>query len=189
MSIFSTLKARRTCTRVFGVNCVLHQKLHKVAMVKFFPEGACNYHAFGQKIFGIQDKTGPLLICTWFLKSLVHEIDFWTWFLSISNWIFTACPPIHLYLSSVLIDLWTWILKLIFCLIQTWLLLPVWSRQKIKFKNQFRELQISKIKCRSTVDQNMWFICMFYYLKKLPIQALTGKAVPPWVSRLEAFFL
>ena len=28
-----------------------------------------------------------LSICTWFLKSLVHEIDF----LSISNWIFTAC--------------------------------------------------------------------------------------------------
>ena len=24
--------------------------------------------------------TIPQSICTWFLKSLVHEIDFWTWF-------------------------------------------------------------------------------------------------------------
>ena len=60
MSIFSTLKARRTCTRVFGGNCVLHQKLHKVAMVKFFPEGACNYNALTQTFFGIQDKSVDL---------------------------------------------------------------------------------------------------------------------------------
>ena len=26
-----------------------------------------------------------------FLKSIFHEIDFWTWFLSISNLMFTAC--------------------------------------------------------------------------------------------------
>ena len=41
----------------------------------------------------------PLSICTWFLKCLVHKIDFWTWFsnlifkldfLSISDWSFAG---------------------------------------------------------------------------------------------------
>jgi hypothetical protein len=64
----------------------------------------------------------PLLICTWFLKYLVHEIDFWTWFLSISNLIFTDCVA---------------------CKNQ------VRKRQKIKFKNQVRrdfknQVQINK---------------------------------------------
>ena len=48
----------------------------------------------------------PLLICTWFLISLVHEIDFWTWLLKL---IFTACGACKN---------------------------PVRNRQKIKFKNQ-----------------------------------------------------
>ena len=63
-----------------------------------------------------------LLICTWFLKSLVYELDFLTWFFNlifefdflscISNWNF-AC-----YTGSKN---------------------QVWNRQKIKFKSQVQK--------------------------------------------------
>ena len=48
----------------------------------------CSIH-FGAKNFMksylnfcilITSLANPLFICTWFLKSLVHKIDFWTWF-------------------------------------------------------------------------------------------------------------
>ena len=67
-----------------------------------------------------------LSICTCFLESLVHGIDFLTWFFfSISNLIFTACLACKIQFE---ID------------------------KKIKFKNQFNELEISKIKCRGKSD-------------------------------------
>ena len=47
----------------------------------------------------------------YFLKSIFHEIDFWTWFLQ------------AMYTGSKN---------------------QVWNRQKIKFKNQFREIEIFK---------------------------------------------
>ena len=63
----------------------------------------------------------PYLSVLDFLKSLFHEIDFWTWFL---NLIFTACAACKN---------------------------PVWNRQKIKLKNQVCKLEISKINCRSAI--------------------------------------
>ena len=59
----------------------------------------------------------PLLICTWFLKYLVHEIDFWTFWTWFFNLIFTACVTCK---NSVR------------------------NRQKIKCMNKFHELEISK---------------------------------------------
>ena len=34
-------------------------------------------------------------IWTCFLKSVVYELDYWTWFLSISNWIFAGYTDSH----------------------------------------------------------------------------------------------
>ena len=72
------------------------------------------YSVMQMHMLGLSD---TLSICTRFLKSLVHEIYFRTWFLtlyflSISNLIFTACVA---------------------CKNQ------VWNRQKIKFKNQVQK--------------------------------------------------
>ena len=52
----------------------------------------------------------PLLICTWFLKSLVHEIDFWTWLL---KWIFMACVACKNPVRNRPVR-WTWFFKLDF---------------------------------------------------------------------------
>ena len=59
----------------------------------------------------------PLSICAWFFKISTSRNWFLTWFLSISHLIFTACVA---------------------CKNQ------VWNRQKIKFKNQFYEVEILK---------------------------------------------
>ena len=70
-------------------------------------------------------------------------------------------PPIYLHLIFEISSLRNWFLNLMFELdflfISNWIFAgctgsknQVWNRQKIKFKNQFRELEISKIKCRST---------------------------------------
>ena len=65
-------------------------------------------------------------------------------------------PPIYLHLIFEISSSQNWFFNLIFCLFRTGFLQTtrsknqVWNRQKIKFKNQFRELEISKIKCTST---------------------------------------
>ena len=89
--------------------------LHRVSVVR-----AAQHHNFFSGIgdfdvFLLKQST-PLLICTWFfLKSLIYELDFWTgFFLSISNWICAG------YKGSKN---------------------QIWNRQKIKFKNQFCELE------------------------------------------------
>ena len=80
--------------------------LSKIIDSTFWPNmywGSVTYSVFGR----CSKRTWPALllsICTWFLKSVFHEID-----------------------------LWTWLLSMIFCLFQTWFLLPVYPA-KIKFK-------------------------------------------------------
>ena len=81
---------------------------------------------------------------------------------SFSSWI---NPPIYLHLIFEISSSRNWFFNLIFFSISNLILTAcaacknrVWNRQKIKFKSQFRELEISKIMCRSTGDQS---ICLF----------------------------
>ena len=72
-----------------------------------------------QKVFFFSIRTKKIVSntlskCTWFLKYLVRELDLLLNFLFISNWIFAG------YTGSKNQD---------------------WNRQKVKFKNQFRELK------------------------------------------------
>ena len=88
-------------------------------------------------------------ICTWSLKSLVLQnwflnLIFELDFLLVSNFIFTACLPCKN---------------------------PVWNRQNIYFKNQFRELEVSKIKCRQIggLSKKSWKMLFFKLIHTLVI--------------------
>ena len=94
--------------------------------------------------YGMQFLANPLSICTWFLKFLVHKIDFLIWFF------------IYFKLDFYCL-----------CSLQKSSL----NRQKVKFKNQFRELEITKIKCRYIGGKSPKFyirICFLHHFK-LPL--------------------
>ena len=70
--------------------------------------------------------------CIWFLKSIAHELDFWT--LSISNLIFTACVACQNLVQN---------------------------RQKNKFKNKFKNQVLEQdtyFKTQVQINTYSWFI-------------------------------
>ena len=79
--------------------------------------------------------------------------------------VFIPLDDLHLIFDNKL-DSWTYFFILIFLSISNWIFAgyidsqnQVWNRQKIKFKNQFRELGISKVKINMGIGKHRSLGC------------------------------